>query len=167
MYIAIDPSYNKNIGIAWTKDSKKIEFDSIVLDKCDKNPETRDIAKIAEKVFNYIIFVIKPKINLNNKTDLTIAIESQWMGLNPEMTMTLVELRGMIEGMCYLEFKNLFNLKLLSVNPRSWQSNILHIGRAKSEEIKKESIKYASDLTKKTVTEDEADSICILKHIIK
>jgi Holliday junction resolvasome RuvABC endonuclease subunit len=158
--IAIDPSYNKDVGIAWIKNGK-VKFDSVKIDKEDKKPKTRKLNRIAYKIFMFMIDKII--IRGAGASEYIFAIESQFMGYNPEMTMTLVELRGLVEGMIYMFF-NMKDVNIVSVNPRAWQS-FIGCNRMKSEEIKKRSIKYASELTKKDVSEDEADAICILKYI--
>lgn len=165
MIIAIDPSYDKAVGIAWLDKQGKLFFKSVELDKEDKKPATRNLGRIANKIYSFIMKEIMAPIFPLKDERVIIAIESQWFGVNPKMTMTLVELRGMIEGMIYLFFED--KIKIVSVNPREWQSEILHAGRMKSEEIKKKSVKYASNLTRKEVSEDEADAICILKHVEK
>jgi len=154
--IAIDPSYNKNIGISWMKD-KKLYFDSIKIAKEDKDPDTRDLGRIALTVFEYI-----SKFDLDG-SDI-VGIEGQFFGVNKGMTINLITVRALIQGMILVKYPG---IKVLTIDPRTWQAEILHAGRCKSVEIKEKSIKYASDLTRKKVSEDEADAICILKYIEK
>lgn len=153
MLIAIDPSYDKPIGIAWVK-NKKLYYDSIPLDKEDKKPATRDLNRIAKKIFKFIK-------DLNPEQHSTLVIEGQFFGRNVGMTMKLIELRAMIQGMALAMFPD---IEIRTINPRSWQSGILHAEHLKSDEIKKLSIKYASKLVNKEITEDESDAICILKY---
>jgi len=156
MIIAVDPSYTKNIGISWL-DQKGIHFNSIVLDKADKDLDTRDLQHIAFKVFSFIC-------GLNPQMNSILAVEGQFFGVNKIMTMRLIEVRALLQGMVIAKYPS---MKVVTVNPISWQSKVLNAYKIKSEEIKKLSIKYASDLTGKKVTEDESDAICILKYIEK
>jgi len=169
MIVAIDPSYDKPVGIAWLK-NKTIGSTLIELDKDDKKPETRSLYNIAKKIVKNI------ELEWGYVDDLLVAIEGQWFGVNPKMTMNLVELRGILEGILNERVetfnstnkeKKVIKLQIIVVNPHSWQSDILNVGKMKSEEIKKRSIKYASDLKKEKVNEDEADAICILKYAEK
>lgn len=156
MYIAIDPSYDKNLAIAWLDDNNKLGYKSIVLDPEDRDPETRDLQHIALKVYK-IIEILSPKKGV-------LAIEGQFVKFNANVALQLVELRSLIQGMVLINFPN---LKIVTISPRTWQADILKAGRLKSAEIKKKSIEYATDLVKQAVSEDEADAICILKYIEK
>lgn len=156
MIISIDPSYAKSIAIAWL-DKNKVSYKSIELDVADKDLETRDLHRIALKVFNHIV-------SLNPEPNSIVSVEGQFFRFNPKMAMTLVEVRALIQGMILGRFPS---VKVITVSPRTWQAKILNASKMKSEQIKQLSIKYASDLVKKKVTEDEADSICILKYTEK
>ena len=146
------------MGIAWKKNNK-IFFDSIELNNEDLNIETRNLRRIGFTVFDYII---KNIINESINDHHLIGIEKQWMGINPEMTMVLVELRGIIEGMFY----NYSNIEIVGINPRKWQTEILNVGKKKSKEIKEMSKIYGAKLTGKNPTEDESDSLCMLQWLI-
>jgi len=159
MYIAIDPSYKKPIGIAWSYDGSEILFSSIELDKRDTETDTRDFFRIAKAVLKFI----KEEIKLTNDEKNVLAIESQFFGKNAAMTIGLVSVRRLVQGAIMAKYPK---VKQLSVDPRSWQAKVLHVSKMPSVEIKKVSIKNAEALTKKKPTEDEADAINILEYIV-
>lgn len=158
MYIGIDPSYAKCTAIAWSKDGKKIDFATVHVEKKELKKETRNLQTFALKVFNYIL-----SLEPEDSEETIIGIESQFFGRNAAMVMALIELRCLIQGMLLLKFPK---IKVISISPRIWQGKVLQIGRLKSEEIKKISIKKASLITKLNPSEDESDAINILKYII-
>lgn len=159
MYIAIDPSYSKPIGIAWSYDGSDIYFNSISIDKEDLKPDTRDFFRIAKKVLKFI----KEEIKLTNDENNTVAIESQFFGKNAAMAIGLISVRRLVQGAVMVRYPK---VKQVSVDPRSWQAKVLHVSRMASKDIKPISIKNAEALTKKKPTEDEADAINILEYIV-
>lgn len=157
MLISIDPSYNKPIGIAWL-DSGEIKYAS-VLEKVDYNIKTRDLHKIALKVFDFLITL------LDNSDTKTVLIESQWLGRNPKMFSELLTVRVLITGLLLGKYRD--DIKVIDIMPITWQNKILNSYKLKSDAIKILSIKKAAELTKSNPTEDESDAICMLKYGIE
>lgn len=157
MLIAIDPSYSKKLGIAWTNDGKEIEYTSI-WDKEDYAKETRDIQQMCLKAYDFLVDLIA-----DNK-DITVIIEDQYLGLNVRTYAGLLEMRAFLTGMLKSHYRNAIIIK--QVSPMTWHSKIFNNHKLKSEVLKEKSIKYASELTKKNPSEDESDAICILKYAI-
>ena len=160
MYIAIDPSYSKPPAISWSRDkNSEIFFDSVKFSKSELKKENRDLFQMAQKVFKYLEKLIK---NVNNKENISIAIEAQYFSVNKAMTIHLVEVRALIQGQILAKYPK---IKQYTVDPRKWQANVLYIGRAKSAEIKKISVEEAKRITGKNPTEDESDAIHILRFL--
>jgi len=159
MYIAIDPSYSKNIGVAWAEKNDKIRFNSIKFSKKELKKGTRDLKKIAKKVFDYL----RKEIKIVNNKETHIAIEGQFFSINAAMTINLVEVRSLIQGMILARYDK---IKQYTVDPRTWQAKVLHVSKMKSKEIKEISIKEANRITGKSVSEDEADAVNILRLML-
>ena len=160
MYIGIDISFAKNIAISWTYDGEELKFNSIKFEKSELEKATRDLQKMAKKVFKYMI----KEIGITNSEDTHIGIEGQYFSVNPAMVMHLIEIRSLVQGMLLAKFPK---ATLYTVDPRKWQARILHVARMKSKEIKALSVKEAERITKKQPTEDESDAIHILRYIME
>lgn len=160
--IGIDISFAKNIAIAWQANSvKKVNYATVQFTKSELDKETRNLYLMAQKVFDFL----QKQINIENSEDIIIGVEGQFVNLNPNMTIQLVEIRSILQGMIFAIYPK---IKQLTILPRQWQAKILKVSRMKSKEIKEVSKKEASKfLGEKIDNDDIADSINILRYVLK
>lgn len=160
MYIGIDISFAKNIAISWTFDGEEIHFDSIKFEKSELKKGTRDLQQMAKKVFKYMV----KEIGISNDEGTHIGIEGQFFSVNPAMVMGLIEIRSLVQGMLLAKYPK---IKQSTISPISWQSWLFEGKRKKRNEIKMASIKEAEKIVNKKLTDDEADSINILRYLLE
>jgi len=159
MNIGIDISFAKNVAIAWEIDGK-VSYNSVKFEKNETAPVSRDMQHLAVRVFKFLT----KDVGIKNENTCTIGIEGQFFGVNPAMVMGLIEIRSLIQGMLLVKYPK---INIITVAPRSWQSYILNSGKMQRAEIKKLSVKQASDFVNSNPTEDESDAINILRYILK
>ena len=86
-----------------------------------------------------------------------VFVESPWMGNNMQTAMKLAFIIGGVRHMC-LETNAGFNLIL----PSEWRKVVgINSGKKKRPELKQEAMNYIGNKYKLTVSEDEAEAICI------
>lgn len=156
MIIAIDPSYNKKLGIAWY--DTDIHFASIG-DSKNYKKATRNVYLLALQVLDFISSL------LNEDEPNTIIIEGQFCGVNKAMFANLVEIRALICGMILAKYRN-SKVSIQVVQPNVWQNKIFK-QKLRSADCKIASMEIAKDLTKQAPTEDESDAICILQYALE
>lgn len=93
-----------------------------------------------------------------------IYIEETYSSVNPQTTKILTRLQGVVYAWC-MNNKCYFN----TITPSQWRKQLKFTqGKGvKREQLKKQSIKYISDKYNLSVTDDEADAICIGDAILK
>ena len=118
----------------------------------DKNADTRfeSMVKGVWRVLNEY----KPNI---------IYIEETYMARNPKTTKILTRLQGVVYAWC-INNDCEFNVIL----PSQWRKQLsISQSKKKREELKEQSIQYVLDKYQISVTDDEADAICIGDAVIK
>lgn len=101
---------------------------------------------------------------LNSYKPNIIYIEETYSSVNPQTTKILTRLQGVVYAWC-INNQCDFN----TIIPSQWRKQLKFIqGKGiKREQLKEQSIKYILDKYNLSVTNDEADAICIGDAVLK
>lgn len=149
--ITIDGS-TKKTAIAYFYSGKYKEHQLLDFSK-DKNIFSR-FESMAKNLWE-LLDLYKPNI---------IYIEETYSSVNPHTTKILTRLQGVVYAWC---MKNQCDFN--TITPSQWRKYLKFIqGKGiKREQLKEQSIKYVLDTYNLSVTDDEADAICIGDAILK
>lgn len=149
--ITIDGSTQKT-AVAYFYNGKYKEHKLLDFSK-DKDAFSR--FKIMAKSLWKLLDLYKPNI---------IYIEETYSATNPQTTKILTRLQGVVYAWCMNN-----NCNFNTITPSQWRKQLQFLqGReVKRQELKEQSIKYILDKYSLSVTDDEADAICIGDAVIR
>lgn len=145
--LGIDPASNKDVAYsAWTLNLDTLDEATLLgFGSVDINHNAKEITQLFQRQT-----MTHPWL---------VVIEGQFLGRNAKTFMRLVNARGLITGIAIAEGHVVYDL-----SPSVWQSSLQITG--KSDERKRRSMhlaktNYVSPILHDSITEDQADAICI------